>query len=65
MLQVRATDPDPGPIGVVHYRVVTEFDAAGSFSVDGDSGVISVASRLDFDARWAFTVKLLYKGHQR
>ena len=52
MLQVRATDPDPGPIGVVHYRVVTEFDAAGSFSVDRDSGVISVASRLDFDARW-------------
>ena len=49
--QVLAFDPDPGPIGMVRYRIVTEFDSAGSFSIDAESGEISVASRLDFDAR--------------
>ena len=50
-LQVHASDEDPGPIGRVRYRIITEFDAAGSFSVDHDTGVITVESRLDFDAR--------------
>ena len=49
--QVVASDPDPGPIGEVSYRVTTEFDDAGSFAVDAESGAVSVASRLDFDAR--------------
>ena len=48
---MRATDEDPGPIGVVRYRIITEFDEAGSFSIHNDTGNISIASRLDFDAR--------------
>ena len=58
-IQVIATDPDPGPIGEVHYRIITEFDAAGSFAVDRASGNISVKSRLDFDTRYVCMYWLL------
>lgn len=46
-----ATDPDPGPIGEVRYRIISDFDEAGSFAVNPETGEINVTSRLDFDAR--------------
>ena len=51
VLNVSATDPDPGPIGTVQYKIVTKFDEAGSFVVNETTGEISVGSRLDFDLR--------------
>ncbi len=48
---VSATDGDDGPIGQVRYRIVSEFDKAGAFTVNETSGEIRVASRLDFDTR--------------
>ena len=54
-----ATDEDgPGPIGRVMYQIITEFDEAGSFSVENDTGIIRVHSRLDYDTRYdKFQVK--------
>ena len=57
ILQVRATDPDPGLIGEVRYRITAVFDAAGAFGVNETSGVIFVASRLDFDVRYEYTLR--------
>lgn len=51
VLNVSASDPDPGPIGEVRYRITTDFDAAGSFTVNEITGEVAVASRLDFDFR--------------
>ena len=50
--QVNTSDPDPGRIGEVFYRIPTVFDEAGSFEVNATSGNITVASRLDFDFRF-------------
>ncbi len=49
VLNVSATDDDVGPIGMVRYRIVTDFDSAGSFEVDETTGEIRVNSTLDFD----------------
>lgn len=49
VLNVTAIDPDVGPIGEVRYRIVTEFNAAGSFGVNKTTGVLVVTSSLDFD----------------
>ena len=46
-----ADDPDPGPIGEVRYRIISDFDKAGSFAVNPETGDINITSRLDFDAR--------------
>ncbi len=51
VLNVSALDPDVGAIGEVRYRIVSEFDEAGSFSVNETTGVMTVASSLDFDFR--------------
>ena len=53
VLNVTATDPDPGLIGEIHYRIPSEslFDPAGSFTVDADTGAVIVVSSLDFDFR--------------
>lgn len=53
VLNVTAKDNDPGLIGEVHYRIAPEweFDAAGSFDVDPDTGAVSVNSTLDYDYR--------------
>ena len=51
VLNVTALDPDAGPIGDVRYRIVTEFDNAGSFEVNETSGVLVVTLSLDFDFR--------------
>ena len=51
VLNVSASDRDIGAIGEVRYRIVTEFDKAGSFAVNDTTGAISVNSTLDFDFR--------------
>ena len=34
------------------YRVISEFDAAGSFGVDPVTGEVFIATKLDFDNRY-------------
>ena len=52
VLTVTADDPDVGAIGEVRYRIISEFDAAGSFEVNETTGVVYVNSTLDFDFRY-------------
>ena len=61
VLNVTATDPDEGagPIGEVRYRVLTQFDNAGSFDVNETTGEVFVNSTLDFDFRYIFCVCML------
>lgn len=54
VLNVIAHDPDTGLIGEVRYRIVSVFDAAGSFEVNETTGDIYVNSTLDFDFRYDF-----------
>jgi protocadherin Fat 4 len=51
VLNVTATDPDmgKGPIGEVYYRIIADFDEAGSFEVNETTGVLTVMLSLDFD----------------
>ena len=53
VLNVTATDKDPGLIGELHYRIPVEwqFGGAGSFDVDADTGAIFVNDTLDYDYR--------------
>ena len=51
VLNVSAPDPDVGMIGEVRYRVISEFDEAGSFEVNETTGDVYVNSTLDFDFR--------------
>ena len=51
VLNVTALDPDVGLIGEVRYRVISEFDEAGSFEVNETTGDVYVNSTLDFDFR--------------
>ena len=51
VVNVSAQDLDVGLTGEVRYRIVTEFDEAGSFGVDETSGQVFVNSTLDFDFR--------------
>ena len=62
VLNVIAHDPDPGLIGEVRYRIVSVFDAAGSFEVNETTGDIYVNSTLDFDFRYdlSYTLTCLY-----
>ena len=63
VLTVRAVDPDVGQIGEVRYRIVSDFDAAGSFGVNSTSGEVYVESRLDYDVRdFVFFVVEAYDG---
>lgn len=55
VLSVTAHDPDIGLIGEVRYRIVSVFDAAGSFDVNETTGDIYVNSTLDFDFRYVFS----------
>ena len=52
VLNVSAHDPDVGEIGEVRYRIVSEFDAAGSFEVNETTGEVYVNSTLDYDFRY-------------
>ena len=58
VLNIIAHDPDTGLIGEVRYRIVSVFDAAGSFEVNETSGDIYVNSTLDFDFRYDFSYTL-------
>ena len=62
VLNVIAHDPDTGLIGEVRYRIVSMFDAAGSFEVNETTGDIYVNSTLDFDFRYdlSYTLTCLY-----
>ena len=53
LFNVTARDNDPGLIGELHYRIPTEwqFNAAGSFDVNADTGTIFVNGTLDYDYR--------------
>lgn len=58
VLNVIAHDPDTGLIGEVRYRIVSVFDAAGSFEVNETTGDIYVNSTLDFDFRYDLSYAL-------
>ena len=58
VLNAIAHDPDTGLIGEVRYRIVSVFDAAGSFEVNETTGDIYVNSTLDFDFRYDFSYAL-------
>ena len=51
VLNVTATDKDPGLIGLVRYRISADsyFDGSGSFGVTEDTGGVFVSERLDYD----------------
>ncbi len=51
ILNVTATDNDPGLIGQVYYRIYNEsiFDGSGSFDVDINTGAVFVSKKLNFD----------------
>ena len=51
VLNVSAPDPDVGLIGEVKYRVISDFDEAGSLEVNENTGEVYVNSTLDFDFR--------------
>ena len=51
VLNVSAPDVDVGLIGEVRYRVISDFDEAGSFDVNETTGEVYVNSTLDFDFR--------------
>ena len=51
VLNVSAPDPDVGLIGEVRYRVISDFDEAGSFDVTETTGEVYVNSTLDYDFR--------------
>ena len=59
ILQVNATDRDTGLTGLVRYRVITLFDAAGSFDVNSTSGEIFINTTLDYDVKYVFKRILL------
>ena len=45
----------PSPLPTYRYRVLTEFDAAGSFGVDPVTGDVFIATKLDYDFRYVST----------
>jgi len=52
ILRVNATDRDSGLTGLVRYRVITPFDAAGSFDVNSTSGEVFTNATLDYDVKY-------------
>lgn len=60
VLNVTASDPDEGlgPIGEVSYRIITQFDDAGSFAVNETTGEVFVNSTLDFDFRYVLCLDI-------
>ena len=51
ILNVTATDNDPGLIGQVYYRIYDEsvFDGSGSFDVGLNTGTVFVSKKLNYD----------------
>ena len=52
ILQVSATDRDTELTGLVRYRVITVFDAAGSFDVNATTGEVFISTALDYDVKY-------------
>ena len=52
ILQVSATDHDTELTGLVRYRVITVFDAAGSFDVNATTGEVFISTALDYDVKY-------------
>jgi len=52
ILRVNATDRDSGLTGLVRYRIITPFDAAGSFDVNSTSGEVFISTTLDYDVKY-------------
>lgn len=54
---VSATDADTGINAVLVFKI--EKGAFEDFTIDNKTGVISVASKLDYDLRNAYTIKVI------
>ena len=52
ILQVSAIDRDTELTGLVRYRVITVFDAAGSFDVNATTGEVFISTALDYDVKY-------------
>ena len=55
--QVSATDADTGDNAVISYRI--QRGGYDDFSIDKDTGVITVARKMDFDRRQQYDIKIL------
>ena len=58
ILQVSATDRDTNLTGLVRYRVITVFDAAGSFDVNATTGEVFINTTLDYDFKYVLITNL-------
>lgn len=54
--QVKATDKDKATNGEIKYELLNDFD--GKFRIDRVSGVISVASRLDYEQKSNYVIQV-------
>ncbi|KAK8407296.1 hypothetical protein O3P69_002092 [Scylla paramamosain] len=55
--QVSATDADTGDNAVITYRI--QRGGYDDFAIDGDTGMITVARKIDFDRRQSYHVEIL------
>ncbi|MPC44216.1 Cadherin-87A [Portunus trituberculatus] len=55
--QVSATDADTGDNAVITYRI--QRGGYDDFAIDGDTGMITVARKIDFDRRQSYDVEIL------
>jgi hypothetical protein len=59
--QVRATDADNGPDGIVNYFLVGDSNAKG-FKIDPRTGIILVSGRPDYESSPSITLQVLAKN---
>lgn len=57
MEQVSASDADTGENAVISYRI--QRGGYDDFAIDRDTGVITVARKLDFDRRQSYDIEVL------
>lgn len=61
-LQVTATDLDSGENGRVTYSII-KGDNDGQFTIDEDTGYLSVANKLDRESVSSYVLEVLAKDH--
>ncbi|XP_066259350.1 cadherin-87A isoform X1 [Euwallacea similis] len=61
LLEVQATDADTGENADIEYSLSK--GASGDFKIDNTTGVIYVASKLDFDRRNTYNIEILAIDH--